>query len=202
MFNAKPFRDGDLTHSYPCRPCECYGHATSCVYNATLDAEPTQHDLGGGGQCINCADNTAGTQCETCADGFFRLNGTSLYAQDVCVPCNCSRIGSTDDNDCDKVRWSLCCCTVTYSIVMSKWRWNPFRFPYRSQRCSVLVCVLEITVVSIDQTSTTCYVLHFEHLMIFWVCILFILGWEFNWLLTKSEGISFPQHIVEVLFWK
>jgi len=111
LYNAKPFRDGDRTHSYPCQPCQCYGHATSCIYNETLDSEPSRHDVGGGGQCINCSDNTTGSQCDACVEGYFRPTGRSLYAQDVCEPCNCSSDGvidaSNDSAICQQVRYTI-----------------------------------------------------------------------------------------------
>lgn len=89
LYNNKPFTRGDR-----CRRCECHGHATSCVYNSTLDPLPSQRQLGGGGQCVNCTDNTTGNQCETCALGYFRPTGRSMYALDVCQVCNCSSEGS------------------------------------------------------------------------------------------------------------
>ena len=102
LYNAKPFRDSD-----PCRPCQCYGHATSCIYNETLDSDPSRHDLGGGGQCINCTDNTTGNQCDACVEGYFRRTGRSMSAEDVCEPCNCSTEGIADtlnnSNNCKKV---------------------------------------------------------------------------------------------------
>lgn len=45
-----------------CRPCQCYGHASSCHYDAQVDDRPGEHYRGGGGVCDDCLHNTAGIE--------------------------------------------------------------------------------------------------------------------------------------------
>lgn len=56
--------------------CNCHNKALDCFYNQTI-AElflslNTHGVRQGGGVCINCQQNTAGINCETCADGYYR----------------------------------------------------------------------------------------------------------------------------------
>ena len=44
MYNDKPFRVGDQINAYNCKPCNCYEHANSCVYNSTIDPFPNDHN--------------------------------------------------------------------------------------------------------------------------------------------------------------
>jgi len=133
LYNDKPFRAGDTSHSYPCRPCQCYGHAISCIYNETLDSEPSRHEVGGGGQCVNCSDHTTGNQCDACVEGYFRPTGRSLYASDVCEPCNCSSNGvahaSNDSVHCEQV-----CC----SSFQCSWNYNSKRELMNSANSSLV----------------------------------------------------------------
>ncbi|XP_062584554.1 usherin-like isoform X1 [Saccostrea cucullata] len=103
LYNNKPYRDGDLVNSFDCKPCECHNHSDSCVYNATLDLFPDDHDLGGGGVCVNCQHFTSGQFCETCVPLYYRPRGRSKYDPDVCVPCLCSEAGvEGGELDCKK----------------------------------------------------------------------------------------------------
>ena len=101
LYNDKPFKAGDQINAYPCKPCQCYNHSMACTYNASVDLYPSSYNVGGGGVCLNCLHNTAGQQCETCAIGFYRQQGTSLSDVNVCLPCNCF-VGSIG-SDCAKV---------------------------------------------------------------------------------------------------
>ncbi|XP_049320201.1 usherin isoform X1 [Astyanax mexicanus] len=104
LFNDKPFRSGDQVQAYNCRPCQCYGHAFSCHYNASMDPYPSEHFRGGGGVCDNCTHNTSGRNCERCRNLFYREVGTSLWAEDMCKPCECNSAGTVNGSlDCDQM---------------------------------------------------------------------------------------------------
>lgn len=108
LYNNKEFKKGDQINSYNCKPCECYGHASSCVYNETLDIFPLDHSKGGGGVCINCTHNTTGQFCDTCVHLYYRPQGKSKYAVDVCSKCDCYLPGVIGNNsDCAKVSIGL-----------------------------------------------------------------------------------------------
>ena len=105
LYNDKPWMAGNSTSPNACLPCQCNGHAVSCVYNATLDSNPDQRTTGSGGQCT-CRDNTAGAMCNQCARRYYRDVTKSLNNIAVCVPCGCDLAGVTDDGDCGKVNFS------------------------------------------------------------------------------------------------
>lgn len=52
--------------------CKCYGHSQLCD---------------GTGGCRNCSDNTAGRQCERCAEGFY--GDAKKGTKDDCKACKC-----------------------------------------------------------------------------------------------------------------
>uniref|UniRef100_A0A8C1J3X3 Usherin n=1 Tax=Cyprinus carpio TaxID=7962 RepID=A0A8C1J3X3_CYPCA len=104
LFNDKPFRAGDQVQAYNCRPCQCYGHASSCHYNASLDPHPEDHFRGGGGVCDNCTHHTTGRNCERCQSLFYREVGALLWAKDVCKPCECHSAGTVNGSlECEPI---------------------------------------------------------------------------------------------------
>ena len=104
LYNKKPFQRGDQDDSYPCVKCECNEHASSCVYNQSLDTSPNSRTQGGGGVCIDCQHNTTGRFCEACKERFYRESGKSLNSLDVCSPCGCEGPGVQSGKlDCVKV---------------------------------------------------------------------------------------------------
>ncbi|XP_066526697.1 usherin [Hoplias malabaricus] len=110
LFNDKPFRSGDHVQAYNCRPCQCYGHASSCHYDLSVDTYPLEHFSGGGGVCDNCTHYTTGRNCDRCKTQFYREVGTPLWAEDVCKPCECNSSGTINGSlECDQVGgWCKC----------------------------------------------------------------------------------------------
>lgn len=116
LYNDKPFRVGDRHSDFSCKPCLCHGHASTCVYNASLDDFPDEWDRGGGGQCLNCGHMTEGASCEHCIRGYFRPTGRPKNAPNVCIPCDCQPEGSLPNATiCDRVGVRICelRCSVT-----------------------------------------------------------------------------------------
>jgi len=62
--------------------CNCNGHSTQCVFNASVYEETGRMS---GGVCLNCTDNTAGRQCETCTEFFYPRDGVPQTDPNVCT---------------------------------------------------------------------------------------------------------------------
>ena len=73
LYNDKPWRYGTTSNGFPCKLCDCNGHAISCVYNASTDPFPNSYDIGGGGVCENCQDNTGNIDSCDCRSSSLRL---------------------------------------------------------------------------------------------------------------------------------
>ncbi|EDQ87728.1 uncharacterized protein MONBRDRAFT_26825 [Monosiga brevicollis MX1] len=71
----------DITAPDACLPCGCYEFGVTDG-NLTCDVET--------GQC-QCVDNAAGRTCDSCALGYFGLNGADDAA---CVSCDCNNVGT------------------------------------------------------------------------------------------------------------
>ncbi|XP_055381870.1 laminin subunit alpha-1 [Condylostylus longicornis] len=84
LYNAKPFKIGTFREDNTCERCECNGHAKDCKYDENF-----------GAICLNCDNNTAGSQCETCKPGFYRMKASNLTTG--CIPCKCNNIGANCD---------------------------------------------------------------------------------------------------------
>ncbi|KDR22194.1 Laminin subunit alpha-1, partial [Zootermopsis nevadensis] len=93
LYNQLPWRAGTPSDGAQCEPCQCFGHATSCRYDAAVAAARLSQDLygeyRGGGVCINCTAHTTGKNCERCEDGWYRPVGVSPLDPEPCRPCNC-----------------------------------------------------------------------------------------------------------------
>uniref|UniRef100_A0A8C7KH65 Laminin subunit alpha 3 n=1 Tax=Oncorhynchus kisutch TaxID=8019 RepID=A0A8C7KH65_ONCKI len=92
-FNQKPWRVATTDSPNECQPCQCHSHATECYYDPEVEQRTESLDTfgsyNGGGVCINCQHNTAGVNCELCADGFYRPHGVPPQSHSGCIPCRC-----------------------------------------------------------------------------------------------------------------
>ena len=94
-----PPTGGSADAAAVCEQCNCFGHADSCAYNQTVADQRLslnlRGDYSGGGACLQCRHNTAGINCQRCADGYFRSPGMDPRDPQSCLPCACDGIGST-----------------------------------------------------------------------------------------------------------
>ncbi|XP_072107642.1 laminin subunit alpha-2 isoform X2 [Mobula birostris] len=104
-FHQKRWEAGTIYSSKLCEQCNCHGKAHDCYFDQNVaDRRLSLNIRGeyiGGGVCIDCVNNTAGINCETCTDEFFRPAWVSPYEPSPCVPCSCNLIGSLN-NKCIK----------------------------------------------------------------------------------------------------
>ncbi|KAM4686050.1 LOW QUALITY PROTEIN: laminin subunit alpha-3 [Amazona ochrocephala] len=93
-YNQKQWQPATSGSTNTCEPCNCHGHATDCYYDASVDQRRESLNIHGhyegGGVCINCQHNTAGINCEKCAEGYYRPHGVPVRATDGCIPCSCN----------------------------------------------------------------------------------------------------------------
>ncbi|KAK9952854.1 hypothetical protein ABG768_016886 [Culter alburnus] len=97
-YHQEPWQPGTLSDGNTCEKCNCHNKADDCYYNQTVAdlrlSLNTQGRFVGGGVCVNCSQNTAGVNCQTCADGYYRPHQVSPYADNPCVECQCDARGS------------------------------------------------------------------------------------------------------------
>ena len=73
--------------------CVCNNHAASCGFDPDLNS----------GVCINCTDNTTGTDCGTCTDFYYNPPGIPINSPGGCQPCDCHEAGvQNGDTDCKR----------------------------------------------------------------------------------------------------
>ncbi|XP_075719830.1 laminin subunit alpha-2 [Rhinoderma darwinii] len=100
-FHQKPWLAGTFLTKHECEPCNCHGKAVECYYDQEVANKNLSLNINGdyigGGVCVNCTDNTAGTNCETCIDRFYRPQWLSPSHTNPCRPCNCDLRGSLHD---------------------------------------------------------------------------------------------------------
>lgn len=89
LYNNRPWQPG-TTSANICEMCECNGHATSCVYEINSQA----------GICVNCTDNTRGSNCESCLDFYYWSSENPFASPNACQPCGCHLLGVSGDGDC------------------------------------------------------------------------------------------------------
>uniref|UniRef100_A0A671TW87 Laminin, alpha 1 n=1 Tax=Sparus aurata TaxID=8175 RepID=A0A671TW87_SPAAU len=97
-YHQQPWQPGTISEGNTCEKCNCHKKAFDCFYNQTVaDLSLSLNTHGvyqGGGVCIDCQQNTAGINCETCAAGYYRPAEVSPYSDSPCVECNCDLRGS------------------------------------------------------------------------------------------------------------
>uniref|UniRef100_A0A8C9VHE8 Laminin A chain n=1 Tax=Scleropages formosus TaxID=113540 RepID=A0A8C9VHE8_SCLFO len=126
-YHQEPWQPGTRSDGNTCEKCNCHNKTEECYYNVTVAAAKmsvnTHGHFVGGGVCLNCGQNTAGVNCESCADGFFRPSEVSPYEEEPCVQCACDSRGSLsqtcvrDDGDADPGKGLLpghCLCRVGF----------------------------------------------------------------------------------------
>ncbi|XP_037698911.1 laminin subunit alpha-2 isoform X2 [Choloepus didactylus] len=100
-FHQKPWRAGTFLTKTECEACNCHGKAEECYYDENVARRNLSLNIQGkyigGGVCVNCSQNTAGVNCETCLDGFFRPKGVSPNYPRPCQPCHCDPQGSLNE---------------------------------------------------------------------------------------------------------
>lgn len=100
-FHQKPWRAGTFLTKSECEACNCHGKAEECYYDENVARRNLSLNIHGkyigGGVCINCTQNTAGINCETCIEGFFRAKGVSPNNPSPCQPCHCDPVGSLSE---------------------------------------------------------------------------------------------------------
>ncbi|XP_060731068.1 laminin subunit alpha-3 isoform X2 [Tachysurus vachellii] len=98
-YHQKAWRAATTDGPNECEPCQCHLHATDCYYDAEVERRRASLNIhgryDGGGVCLNCQHNTAGVNCEVCAEGYYRPHGVPRESSTGCKPCRCdSRVTS------------------------------------------------------------------------------------------------------------
>ncbi|XP_077145501.1 laminin subunit alpha-2 isoform X2 [Ranitomeya variabilis] len=100
-FHQKPWRAGTFLTKHECEPCNCHRKTGECYYDQEVANKNLSLNINGvyngGGVCVNCTENTAGINCETCVDGFYRPVWLSPSHPNPCRPCDCDPLGSLKD---------------------------------------------------------------------------------------------------------
>ncbi|KAL2097309.1 hypothetical protein ACEWY4_006516 [Coilia grayii] len=93
-YHQKPWRPATADSANECQPCQCHSHAADCYYDPEVERRRASLDIygrhDGGGVCLNCQHNTAGVNCELCAEGYYRPYGVSVESPTGCTPCRCN----------------------------------------------------------------------------------------------------------------
>ncbi|XP_039610736.1 laminin subunit alpha-1 [Polypterus senegalus] len=97
-YHQKPWQPGTISTGNTCEKCNCHNKTEDCYFDQSVADRNMSRNIfdqyEGGGVCINCTQNTAGINCETCIDGFYRAHKVSPYEMNPCAPCNCDPYGA------------------------------------------------------------------------------------------------------------
>ncbi|XP_076872711.1 LOW QUALITY PROTEIN: laminin subunit alpha-2 [Brachyhypopomus gauderio] len=97
-YNQKPWMAGTFLTRHVCEKCNCHGKSEECYYNQTVADRKlslnTDGEYEGGGVCIGCSDKTAGINCQSCVDGYYRPSRVSAEDAHPCTRCDCDLRGS------------------------------------------------------------------------------------------------------------
>lgn len=68
--------------------CDCNGKADTCYFD-----EEQYNRTGHGGHCIDCRDNTDGSNCQRCKENHYERSPDRY-----CTPCQCDPTGKDIKN--------------------------------------------------------------------------------------------------------
>ncbi|MGH0134036.1 UNVERIFIED_CONTAM: hypothetical protein FKN15_022884 [Acipenser sinensis] len=75
------------------KECNCHNKTEDCYYNQTVASSMMSMNIDGqfvgGGVCIDCTQNTAGINCETCVEGNYRPHKYYYSIKDISVGGMC-----------------------------------------------------------------------------------------------------------------
>ncbi|TGZ54755.1 hypothetical protein CRM22_010565 [Opisthorchis felineus] len=105
-FMDRPWERATAQSAKSCTQCDCNLHSSECRFSNALYLMSNRVS---GGVCENCQHNTAGRNCQHCAEGFYRDWTKPISHEHACLPCRCHPIGSIIRHDCDR-RSGQCRC--------------------------------------------------------------------------------------------
>ncbi|XP_016296227.1 laminin subunit alpha-1-like [Sinocyclocheilus anshuiensis] len=122
-YHQEPWQPGTLSDGNTCEKCNCHNKAEDCYYNQTVaDLRLSVNTLGqfvGGGVCVNCSQNTAGVNCQTCADGYYRPHQVEHRDGVLLRPLQSSSIFTSPVSDDNLIVSNL----SASAGVRSEWSW-------------------------------------------------------------------------------
>eukprot|EP00079_Xenopus_tropicalis_P016422 XP_004915294.1 PREDICTED: laminin subunit alpha-1 isoform X1 [Xenopus tropicalis] len=99
-YHQNPWRPGTISVGNKCEKCNCHNKAEDCYYDQGVADRNMSLNINnqyiGGGVCLNCTQFTAGINCETCIEGYYRQHKVSPYEDNPCIPCECDVFGSVN----------------------------------------------------------------------------------------------------------